>query len=345
MAMHTLVFQALGMKVVNIVPAEMVDVAKSKMICALDWNLQRWNEEGNVVDDDEIDVEAIIERAVRRKSARDQIEQEEEEVEEDEVSEEEEDPVVDLGESEEEEEEDIDEEDDDDEEAMEEAMNIALEQAMEEAEEEAFNFKTKMTMAEDMSPSPSPQREERDEGQEPVVGAEPEQSSRIPVGSFSSGIPSTPGRGFVHLDTSRRSEDQQDVQPMEESEGDERPQPAEIPQLDSPRSTSRPTARKKVKAPRKGSSNLRPSKVGEQSRSSEAMEHSGLDREVESGQVQDVEEQLVDAIMSEAVHEEVLGTDLNVTSPVEEVAAAVLEVGQGRSQRDSPGVVVDDTRM
>ena len=61
------------------------------------------------------------------------------------------------------------------------------------------------------------------------------------------------------------------------------------------------------------------------------MENSGLDREVESGQAADVEDQLVDAIMSEDVHDEVVSTNLNVTSPVEEVVAAVLEIlGQGR---------------
>ena len=71
------------------------------------------------------------------------------------------------------------------------------------------------------------------------------------------------------------------------------------------------------------------------------MEHSGLDREVESGQAADVEDQLVDAIISEVVHDEVVSTNLNVNSPVVEVAVAVLEVlGQGRSHGDSPGAVV-----
>ena len=98
------------------------------------------------------------------------------------------------------------------------------------------------------------------------------------------------------------------------------------------RSTSKPTARKKMKAPRKGRSSLRPPRVGDNSRSSEATEHSGLYREVEFGQVVDVEDVPPDAIMSEAVHVEGTNTDLNVSSPVEEVAAAVLEVlGQGRS--------------
>lgn len=83
--------------------------------------------------------------------------------------------------------------------------------------------------------------------------------------------------------------------------------------------------------------NLHPT-VGDQSRSLEAMEHFGLDREVESDQVAD---DPPDAIMTEAVHVEGTSTDLNVSSPVEEVAAAVLEVlGQGRSHRKSPEPVV-----
>ena len=144
--------QALGMKVVNIVPVEMVEVAKTKMISALDWSLQRWNEERkvNAHDTEEgegrIDAKVIIECTLRRKRAHDRIEEEEEN------------PVVDLGESEEEEEEDIDDDEDDDDEAMDAAMNEAMAELMAEAEEEALNFKTSMRMAEDMSPSPSPKR-------------------------------------------------------------------------------------------------------------------------------------------------------------------------------------------
>ena len=36
------------MKVVNVVPIEMFDLARAKMVSALDWSLQRWIEEGNV---------------------------------------------------------------------------------------------------------------------------------------------------------------------------------------------------------------------------------------------------------------------------------------------------------
>ena len=360
---NDLFLQALGMKVVNIVPVGMVEVAKTRMISALDWSLQRWNEEGKVTEEEEgrNDVSAIIERTGRRKRVLDAVEEEEEEEDEnddeedDEIADVEENPVHDLGESEEEEEEEeeelIEEVSEEDPEVIVQAMDGVLFGLMEDAEEEAINYKTSMAMAKDLSPSPSPQRSveggERDEGHvepsnvEDVVCAQPEHSSRLPVGSFSSGIPSTPGRGFVQFDTSRLSEEEPDVQPMEELDEDERPQSAEDPELIGTRSASKPSARNKMKASRKGRSKLGPSGGGEHSRSSDAMENSGLDREVESGQVADVADQLVDVIMSEAAHDDIASADLNVSSPVEEVAAAVLEVfGQGRGQRDSPGAVV-----
>ena len=116
---------------------------------------------------------------------------------------------------------------------------------------------------------------------------------KLTIGSFSFGIPSIPGRGFVQFDTFRRS--------------------------------------------------LHPPRIGNYSQSSEATEHFGLYREVESGQVANVEDVPPDAIMSEAMHVEGTNTDLNVSSPVEDVAAAVLEVlSHGRSNRDSPDVVVAD---
>ena len=68
------------MKVVNIVPVGMVEVAKTRMISALDWSLQRWNEEGKVTEEEEgrNDVSAIIERTGRRKRVLDAVEEEEE---------------------------------------------------------------------------------------------------------------------------------------------------------------------------------------------------------------------------------------------------------------------------
>ena len=56
------------MKVLNIVLVEMLEVAKTKMIAAVDWSLERWNEEGKVAAQDmegeegRIDVDSIIER-------------------------------------------------------------------------------------------------------------------------------------------------------------------------------------------------------------------------------------------------------------------------------------------
>ena len=61
------------MKVLNIVPVEMLEVAKTKMIAAVDWSLERWNEEGKVAAQDlegeegRIDVDSIIEGEIGRK--------------------------------------------------------------------------------------------------------------------------------------------------------------------------------------------------------------------------------------------------------------------------------------
>ena len=112
----------------------------------------------------------------------------------------------------------------------------------------------------------------------------------------------------------RRSEEQVDVQPMDVYDEDGHPQSAEEPQTmanPAARSTSRPYARRKVKAPQKGRSSLRPPRVGDHSRSSEAMEHSCLNREVEYGQGAEVEDAPPDAIMFEVVHIERTSTDLN----------------------------------
>ena len=75
--------QALGMKVVNIVPEEMLKNAKTKMIAAIDWSLQRWYEEGKVHDQDmeeeegHNEVDSNIERK-RSKRANDTYEEEDE---------------------------------------------------------------------------------------------------------------------------------------------------------------------------------------------------------------------------------------------------------------------------
>ena len=174
---------------------------------------------------------------------------------------------------------------------------------------------------------------------EEVVRPQPNHSLHLLMGYFSSGIPSTPGRGILQFDTSRGSHEQLDIHSMEESEEDERPQLAEEARLEAnptPRSTSKPTARRKMKALRKGRSSLGPPRVGENSHSSEVMVHCGLHREVEFGQVQegvvggatqlagdasishlhDVKDVPLDAKMFKAMHVEGTSADLNVSSHV-----------------------------
>ena len=368
------------MKVVNVVPIEKLDLARAKMVSALDWSLQRWIEEGNVnseeFEEEEIrtDDYTLVQREVRRKRATvasDEEEEEESDEEDDEV-EEEANVVVQLGESEsekgeaEQEEEDTTEEEEEeelDEEVLDEVIVAVMADAIEEAETEALNLKASaMALSfEDMAMSPeqvahgcSPvgvvEAEREGEGiveprnvEEDVQG-EHQHRVQHPVGSFSSGIPSTPGRGFVEIDTSRRSDEQIDVQPMHVSDEEDRMEPVEEEHEDVNTAivpTSKPSSRSKVKAPRKGKSSLRPREVGDHSRSSDAMEHSGLDREVESGRGVDVADELVDIIMSEAEHVEPTTQDLKVTSPVEEVAAVVMEVlGQGRPSRETASVAV-----
>ena len=58
---------------------------------------------------------------------------------------------------------------------------------------------------------------------EGVVCSQPDYSLHLPVGFFSSGIPSTPGRGFLQFDTSKGSHEQLDVHSIEEFEEDELP--------------------------------------------------------------------------------------------------------------------------
>lgn len=87
---------------------------------------------------------------------------------------------------------------------------------------------------------------------EEVVRQQPEHRVQLHVGSFSSRIPSTPGRGFVEFDTSRHNDEQLDVQPMDVSDEEERPQSAEEVHLEANLDglpTSKPYARSKVKAP------------------------------------------------------------------------------------------------
>ena len=230
------------MKVVNIMPLELLEVVRTKMISALDWSLQRWNEEGKATGEEvgeverHFDSDLIIERETRTKRSNDTFEEEEEEEEdkdeeEDEEVEEEDNIIVDLGESEDDgEEEEVEVSEVVEDEVETEAYNEVVEAAM----AEAFSLKiSKLVMSPEhmflvalspMAISPkqvphgcSPMRvvEMEVEGEEEDVGQHdasklqevdlprPEQGVQFPVASFSSGIPSTPGRGFMQFETSR----------------------------------------------------------------------------------------------------------------------------------------------
>ena len=70
-----------------------------------------------------------------------------------------------------------------------------------------------------------------------------------------------PAEALCNLNTSRQSAEQLDVQAMDVSDEDERPQSAEEPHVEASPSgvtRSRPSSRSKVKAPRKGKSTLPP---------------------------------------------------------------------------------------
>ena len=55
---------------------------------------------------------------------------------------------------------------------------------------------------------------------EKVVHSEPDHILHLLVGSLSYGIPPTPGRGFRQFDTFKTSQEQQDIQSLEDSEED-----------------------------------------------------------------------------------------------------------------------------
>ncbi len=357
------------MKVVNIVPLELLDVARTKMQSAFDWSLQRWNEEGVVPGDEVREAERLFDSDIetRTKRSNDPFEGEEEEEDEEDDEEEEDDEVeeeenilADLGESEDdEEEEEVEVSDTDEDEVETEAYNEVVQaimaDAMEEAETEAINLKvSKLVMSPEhvfpvaLSPlAKSPEEVPHGDVEMEVEGGQhdasklqavdlprPEQGVQLPVASFSSGIPSTPGRGFMQLESSRQSAEQLDVQAMDVSDEDERPQSAEEPHVEASPSgvtRSRPSSRSKVKAPRKGKSTLPPPIGGDHT---ETLEHSGLDLEGESGRV------ALDTVMSDPAVVERTGIDLNVSSPVEAVAAVLEVLGQGRSHPDPIAVVV-----
>ena len=63
------------MKVVNIVPVGMLEMARIRMVSAADWSLRRWNEEGSVEEEEgRDDVDSIIQRETRSKCPNDTYE-------------------------------------------------------------------------------------------------------------------------------------------------------------------------------------------------------------------------------------------------------------------------------
>ena len=76
-----LVLQALGTEVVNIVPVDVAGQAKAKMFAAVDWSLERWNEEGRESNDNMEEGDGENEVDI---PGRDTYEEEEEEEEDDE---------------------------------------------------------------------------------------------------------------------------------------------------------------------------------------------------------------------------------------------------------------------
>ena len=206
---------------------------------------------------------------------------------------------------------------------------------------------------------------DRHDGDE-AGGVQSDRSLLLPVASFTSGYPPTPGRGFRHDDvmpTSEEREGQRSEHQEEQRPAHTQPsaQEAQEEGMQPLRFTSKPTARKKVKATRKGRKSLNHPAGGEASRSLEdsaptSGEIEGHSDDVVADQAEDVDDvPLVDTQSqnieplpaglerSDYVHAAGGGVELNVSSPVEEVAAAVLEVmEQGRSNVEAGAVVVEE---
>jgi hypothetical protein len=353
------------MKVVNIVPEDTAEHAKEQVFAAIDWSLQRWYEEGRESEDDveegdgdnDNDVEDDIARERGRRLANVTIQEEEEEEEDDEDDDEDDEPPVEEYEEEEEEEEEEDEND----------IHSPAHDPMQELGE----FDEEEEEVDEVSHGRAPVGDTQllgedtlSHGRSPVrVGGGNEEGPTttglvLPVASFTSGYPPTPGRGFRHDDVARLSDDrgehEKEHQHEEHRDGIQpSPQLGLEEGMPTIRFTSKPAARKKVKASRKG--RKQPSRGGEASRSledsaptSEDVVGEGEGEGVGDIPLIDTQSQNVEPVpagveraASEPAHEERVG--LNVSSPVEEVAAAVLEVlGQGHSNVDPPAAVVDE---
>ena len=343
--------QALGMKVVNIVPLDVLDTARDKMLAAADWSMQRWSEEGKASDDDIEDddvgheVDSDIDREMRSKRVNDTYQVDSEEEEEDDVNagheheevhdEEEEDdeahtpphePLVELGAS--------DDESEDDEDVVHGRSPVG-----------SVQDKGDGSPSHGRSPVGGGHGQRRGEGGQ-ASGA----SLPLPVASFTSGIPPTPGRNFVPFEATRSNADGEECEEEQPTAGTP-VQAAHQEDIFAVRFTSKPMARRKVKAVRKGRKSIRDTRGGEASRSSDDMLPSSLDGEGDSGGMHEDEAGNVGGVplndtqpLSLEVHpggEET--SELNVSSPVEEVAAAVLEVlGQGRPHVESSSVAVEE---
>jgi len=365
--MFVLLVQALGMKVVNIVPVAIAENAKVKMFAALDWSIQRWYEEGRGSDDniEEGDGDNEVESDIDRPE--NETYEEEEEDDDDDVWDEEDDvgdlehdeeepPVQDDEEEREEEEE---EEDDDFHTGAHDPVQELGEHGDEGDEIDIVPHGRSpvgdiQDLGEDiLSHGRSPVRGEVGHDGDVDSAIQPDRSLLLPVASFTSGYPPTPGRGFRHDDAIRSSgevsEQQEEQRPAgtlhtgEEALQDDR-QPL--------RFTSKPTARKKVKASRNGRKSLRPSSTGEASRSVEDsanVEGESIetvpdeDDNVGDLPLIDTQTQSVEPLPAGIERSDEARDELNMSSPVEEVAAAVLEVlGQGRSDVEPSTAVVEE---
>jgi hypothetical protein len=404
------------MKVVNIVPMDLVDTAKDKMFVAIDWSLQRWNEEGRHSDDnieegdgdDELEEDIDREMEAGVPDEEDTYDEEEDEEEDDEDDDEED--LGELGLDDEEprvhEHEEEDEEDDIHTPAPDPVQELGEYSGEEEEVDDEPHGRTPVgaphdveldTLSHGRAPVGAPQDVEgdtRSHGRTPVGAAQDVEGdtlshARTPVGAaqdmeggdrhdgdeaggvqsdrslvrpvspFTSGFPPTPGRGFRHDDVIPTSEEREDhrTEPQEAQQSAQEVQQEGVQPL---RFTSKPAARKKVKATRKGRKSLHQPLGGEASCSLEDSAPTSGDVEGDSGEVvadedhniddvpivdtqsQNVEPLLAGLERSDYEHAEGGRVDLNVSSPVEEVTAVVLQVmEQGRSNVDATGVLVE----
>lgn len=340
------------MRVVNIVPEDVVDNAKAKMFAAADWSLQRWYEEGRESDsnndegegDNDMDSDVERERANR---AADNTYEEEEEEEED---------VSDFA---------ADEQERLEEEHEEEAydhvhhpLDVPIhvlgdsDEEREEAEDVPHG-RSPVGHVEDLgedtlSHGRSPVGSGKGPEGEEVVHPEADRSPPVPVASFTSGVPPTPGRGFRHDDVPRTSEEQVEYEYAEppavlHESAQEVPQDVCQEGMPSTWFTRRPTSRNKKKASRKG---MKSQGIGSGGDTSASLEGSGPTPEEGNVNVCDVPPIDTQSQSAEALPAGLRRADLNVTSPVEEVAAAVLEVtGQGRPNADPTGDMAGEVHV